>query len=284
MKARGLTFAAVALAGLAARPADAGQIYSVTYTDLTLGTTTDLTAAGTLDWVKWGNGEPSGTLPYSSPEKVGGTIINPALTPLGTAPAGQSVILVPFTPPPTILDFSWTDGTQAMAGGVPTGTVVSQTIGPTPQFSYPLGLGASFQAAADAAPLQMDVYVQGFNTRMLLSATLSGGANASLLASNAALVPVAGAANNYFSMGYFSILYSGAGETLTIDLTANNQAGVPTNAPQYVFRNAGFYAATVVPGQVVPEPSSMVLTALGFTALVGTGYGLRKARSARPTA
>ena len=133
------------------------------------------------------------------------------MTPLGDAPPGASVILVPFAPPPitTILDFTWTDGTEDMAGGGPVGTVVSETIDPA-QFSYPLGLGAEFQAEADAA---------------------------------VNLVPDAD--NNYFSAGIFSIVYAGDGETLTVDLTADNQDGIPTDAPEYVFPNAGVFAATV---------------------------------------
>jgi hypothetical protein len=168
------------------------------------------------------------------------------LTPLGDAPPGASVILVPFAPPPitTILDFTWTDGTEDMAGGGPVGTVVSETIDPA-QFSYPLGLGAEFQAEADAAPRQLNVYVQGFNTQMRLTATLSGGDSDSLLASDAAVNLVPDADNNYFSAGIFSIVYAGDGETLTVDLTADNQDGIPTDAPEYVFPNAGVFAATV---------------------------------------
>jgi hypothetical protein len=102
---------------------------------LTLGTTTDLTAAGTLDWVEWGNGQTS--LPFTLPQKIGGTIIDPTLTPLGDCTPGR--VGDPFAPPPitTILDFSWTDGTEDMAGGGLVGTVVSETIDPA-QFSYPL--------------------------------------------------------------------------------------------------------------------------------------------------
>jgi hypothetical protein len=248
MNVRMLTLAATVLVGLHVPSVATGQIYSITYTDLTFGTTTDLTAVGTLDWVKWGNGQANPD-PYTSPQNITGTIINPMLTPLGTAPPDASVVLVPFAPPPmtTILDFTWTDGTEEMAGGGPVGTVVSETITPA-QYSYPLGLGASFQAEADAAPRLLDVYVQGFNTQMRLTATLSGGDSDTLLASDAAVTLVPDANNNYFSAGIFSILYAGDGETLTVDLTADNQDGIPTDAPQYVFPNAGVFAATVVPG------------------------------------
>ena len=81
---------------------------------------------------------------------------------------------------------------------------------------------------------------------MRLTATLSGGETDTLVASNAVLNPVpSGTGDNYFSYGIFSILYSGAGETLTVNLTADNQSGIPTDAPQYVYPNAGVYAATV---------------------------------------
>jgi uncharacterized repeat protein (TIGR03803 family) len=227
-----------------------GQIYSITYTDLAVGTTNDLTKAGTLDWVKWGNGE-SNPSPYTVPRKGGGTIINTSLTPLGSVPAGQTVVLVPFGPVTGVTPvFIWTNGTAPMSGGSPVGTSVSQTIAPA-QFSYPLGLGLSFQVAADAAPRLLNVYVAAFNTRMKCSVSLSGGGSTSLIASPAALIPVStGSGSNWVSFGIFSIVYTGAGQTLMLNLTADNQVGIPANAPQFGFANAGSFAATVSVGQV----------------------------------
>jgi hypothetical protein len=264
-----LGFAFLWIAVLLVSTAEAGVI-SITYTDLTPGSTTDLTAAGTLDWVKWGNGETTGTLPYASPQKVGGSIINPTLSPLGSVPAGQSVELVPFAPVQNVTPaFSWTNGTLAMSGGNPVGTSVSETIVPA-QFSYPLGLGLSFQASADVTTRVLNLYVVGFNSRMELDASLSGGGGSGLLASNAALVPVdaGGAGNNFFSFGVFSIVYSGAGQTLTVDLTANNQSGISSSAPQFAFPNAGVFAATVS-ASAVPEPSALLLSAIGLAGLLG---------------
>ena len=62
------------------------QIYSIAYTDVKPGATNDLTAAGSVDWVKWGNGETG--LPIATVRKEGGAVIKPALTALGTVPAG----------------------------------------------------------------------------------------------------------------------------------------------------------------------------------------------------
>lgn len=256
-------------------PVVAGTIYGITYQDLAKGTNTNLTTEGTLDWVKWGNGGSTGSPAYTTPEKTGGTIIDPKLTALGTVPAGQEVVLVQFaptSPESTILQFNWSDGTEAMAGGGPVGMSVSETIDPA-QFSYPLGLGASFQAHAEAQPLTLNLFVIGFNTRMRATATMSGGGSASLLAASAALVGVReGGAFNYYSGGIFSVTFSGAGELLTLNLTADNQAGVPTNATQYGFRNAGVSAATVVRAQVVPEPASLASMAAG---LIGIGWVTR---------
>jgi len=131
MKMRVLTFTTTLFAVCCAMPASAGQIYSVTYTDVAPNTTTNLTAAGTQDWVKWGNGEATGTLPYSTVVQTGGSGIGPTLTPLGPVPSGQSVALEPFSPVAgTTPNFTWTDGSAPMAGGGPVGTVVSETIIP----------------------------------------------------------------------------------------------------------------------------------------------------------
>lgn len=185
-------------------------------------------------------------------------------------------IIVGFNPPPVTLDFTWTDGTEPMDNGGPVGTVISETINPA-QFSYPLGLGASFQAEAAATSRILNIFVQGFNTRMQLTASLSDGGSSSLIASNAVLNLMPTLNNNYISVGVFSVEYRGAGETLTINLTAANQSGVPTNAPQYGFRNAGVFAATVVEGSAIPEPSSLVSG--GIAGLLGLVYARVRRRN-----
>lgn len=279
MRTLAFRFASTVLVACAASPAYAGDIYGMSYTDFAATSSTNLTTAGTLDWVKWGNGDSTGTTTYNTSQMTGGTIINSSLTPLGSVPQGQTVQLAAFapSPPPTSTpSFSWTNGTNPEAGGMPVSTSVSEQISPA-QFSYPLGLGLSFHVAASATPEELSIYVVGFNTRMNVSATLSGGGTDSLLASNAALnlVP-SGSGNNDFSYGIFSIIYSGAGETLTVDLTAANQSGISTGAPQYGFPNAGVYAATVNMASV-PEPSGLVLSAIGFAGLLG--YSLVRRRN-----
>ena len=49
MKSRALMVATWLIAGFCGAPVVAGQIYSIGYTDLTPGSTINLTAAGTLD-------------------------------------------------------------------------------------------------------------------------------------------------------------------------------------------------------------------------------------------
>jgi len=49
------------------------------------------------------------------------TIIDPA------APGDPTVIFAAFSPATPILDFTWIDGTAAMAGGGPVDTVVTQS-------------------------------------------------------------------------------------------------------------------------------------------------------------
>ena len=61
-------------------------------------------------------------------------------------------------------------------------TIVTETILPA-QFDYPLGLGAAMTVGASAESRVLDVYVQGFNADMLMTATMSGGGSVSFLAS-----------------------------------------------------------------------------------------------------
>lgn len=248
----------------------------ITYSDVSAGAAVNLTSPSNYDWVKWSNGETSG-LTYTTPEMSGGSIIQPGLTALGPVPPSQSVLLVPFGDPTgTAPNFSWTDGTVPMAGGGPVNTSVSQTISPA-QFSYPLGLGLSFQAAASSNPYLLSIYVAGFNARMRLTATLSGGTSETLVANNAALLPVTVPnAFNYLSVGRFDVNYAGDGQTLTLMLTADNQSGIPTTGvTQFGFPNAGVYAATVSQGRMVPEPSSLALAGIGLAGLGGWQFGRR---------
>jgi hypothetical protein len=76
----------VAIACLVSFPARADSL-SASYGELPAGTTTDLSATGGVDWIKFGNGE-NGTS-FLNTTKIGNPIFLPAtLAPLGTAPSG----------------------------------------------------------------------------------------------------------------------------------------------------------------------------------------------------
>ncbi len=262
---------AFVLLACSAVPARAGLM--ATYTPLANGTAVDLTAAGTLDWVKWGNSTTSG-LGFASVEKVGGTIINPGLTPLGTAPPGFSVVLASFSGGGN-LRFSWTDGTAGMAGGGPTvDTAVSETLSPA-AFSYPIGIGATFTANASAVTRVMDVYVFGFDSDTLLTATLSGGETTSTVVSPTFRPP--NDPNNDYSLGRYRITFDGVGETLTVSMITRDPR---TSGAQSAFANAGIFAASIADASpaAVPEPASVSLAAAGVVLLAGAAR-YRRARS-----
>jgi hypothetical protein len=134
--------------------------------------------------------------------------------------------------------------------------------------SYPIGLGATFDALADAGTRSVDVYVQGFNADMLITASMSGGGSTSLVVSpthNPINDP-----NNDYSWGVFHVDYAGIGETLTISVLTQTPL---SGAPQDAFANAGFFAATV---NAVPEPSTWVLSMFG---LASFAFVARRRRS-----
>ena len=71
---------------------------------------------------------------------------------------------------------------------------------------------------------------------------------------------------NDYAVGRYHITYSGAGETLTISVITQ---GPRTDGAQNDFANAGFFAATATEAPAaVPEPGTLILTGLGFSALV----------------
>ena len=244
----------------------------MSYTELAQGSPIDLTGEGNIDWVKWGNSQ-TDALGYAAVEKVGGSVIGPILTPLGDATGfGTAVGLATFTSGgnsssasiPGTLEFSWSDGTVAMAGGSSVDAVVSEYIvGLTnPPNSYPIGLGVSFDAAAAATTQRLRVYVQGFNSDALLTASLSGGESSSLVISptgRPAFSP-----SNDFAIGVLDVDFSGVGQTLTISATTQDPR---TTGAQKDFANVGFMAATVA----VPEPSSFLHLGVAFAALT-LGY------------
>ena len=216
---------------------------SATYTELTAGTTTDLSATGTVDWIKFGNGENNSTS-FLNTTKIGNPILLPAtLAPLGAAPSG-SVSLIAFTGQQD-LNFTWNNGNFGMYNDPgPVDTVVGETIVPAVN-SYPTGLGATFQATAINETMAMDVYVQGFNANTLITATLSGGKTTSTVVVPTQTPP--SDPTNYYAFGDYHIVFSGAGETLTISVVTQDPR---TSGSFQQFANAGFFGAAVT--QLLP--------------------------------
>ncbi len=233
-------------------PAAAGTV-SGTYTDLPLGTPVNLTGAGTLDWVKWGlNGGGPG---WTAVAKNGVTpVISRTLTPVGTPFPGTSVVLtgIPAIPPGNVLNFSWSDGTAPPAGF--SDTIVTETLLPA-QFSYPIGLGASMTAPATAGTRVLDVYVQGFNADMQITATMSGGGSDTEVVSPTKNPP--GDPTNNFSAGRYRVTFSGAGEVLTVTVRTVN----PAHPGGVAFPNAGFFAAAL---RSADHPLALALNATAF--------------------
>ena len=80
-----------------------------------------------------------------------------------------------------VLNFSWSNGNFGMYNVTgPVDTVVTETILPLVS-SYPIGLGATFDALAAAETRIMNVYVQGFDANMVIKAVMSGGGTGSVL-------------------------------------------------------------------------------------------------------
>lgn len=178
---------------------------SVSYTALTEGETIDLTANGTLDWIKFGNGETDGDTSFLNTTKIGNPIFLPATSaPLGTNPDG-TVELAAFSGGGA-LNFLWTDGNFGMWDEPnPVDTVVTQVLSP-PANEYPIGLGATFDAQSLAETLVMDVYVQGFNSDMVIMAKIGG------LTESVTVTPTINPTNdpnNDYALGLFRIEYSG---------------------------------------------------------------------------
>jgi hypothetical protein len=226
--------------------------------------TIDLTAKGTLDWAKFGTNNDT-TTTFFTATKIGNPVISPILTPIG--PPGTTLKQFGTANGLGPLDFTWTNGNFGMGfpgPAVPSvNSVVTETILPA-QNSYPLGLGAQFTAKVDSATRVLDVYVQGFDSVMTVSAALSGG-----LSTSTDVTPtVVLSDGNFYSFGVYEIHYSGAAnETLTVSVqTKLTQPSNPpwANAPQAAFPNAGFFAATVqTQTSAVPEPASLSLLGIG---------------------
>lgn len=262
--ARLLTGVVAALFGAVA-PAN-GDFLTAAYSTVATGSTIDLTAQGTLDWAKFGTDNSNQNTNFFVATKIGNPVINPNITPIG----GGGTTLIQFGNPggPGSLNFTWTNGNFGMGfPGSPVSSVnsvITETILPA-QNSYPLGLGARFTAGVDSSTRVLDVYVQGFNSVMTVSAALSGG-----LSTSTDVTPdVVLADGNFYSFGVYQIDYSGdPSETLTVSVqTSLTQPSNPpwATSPQAAFPNAGIFAATVQQGSVtaVPEPASFCLMALG---------------------
>ncbi len=251
--------AVAVVCGLLAPVARGGDV-TVGYTPLTEGSTIDLTAEGTLDWVKFGNGEHD-TGAFFVATKIGNLVFLPA-TLAATGDGGDSFVeLIAFTGG-NVLNFSWSDGNFGMYNEPgPVDTVVTETLNP-PDDEYPIGLGATFQATAIAQTRTMNVYVQAFNAPMLITASMSGGGEESITVSPDAnwFNPASDPGNDY-AAGRFSIDYSGAGELLTVSVQTLDPRTDGTHA---AFANAGFFAASVA--GPVPEPSTLALLLLPLAA------------------
>lgn len=227
---------------LATVPAAAGPVTAV-YTELPLATPINLTAEGTVDWVKWGvNAGGPGWVPVGKAGVV--PIISRALGTLGTPPAGTSVVLIGIGGG-NVLNFTWTDGSGPPAGV--SDTIVTETILPA-QFDYPLGLGASLTVPASAGTRVLDVYVQGFNADMVITATMSGGGTTSTLVAPSKRPP-SDPPNNY-SAGQYRVTFSGAGEVLTVTV----RTVAPARPGSVGFPNAGFFAASLRDAAPTPGP------------------------------
>ena len=110
----------------------------------------------------------------------------------------------------------------------------------------------------------LDVYVQGFNADMVVTAALTDG-DGNLTTDPVSSLPVSpdfspgGDPDNLYAVGFFRVTYAGAGETLTLSVTTADPRH--RAADESAFANAGFFAATVA-----PEPSTAGLCLLGLLA------------------
>ena len=236
-----------------AAPVAAGTVFG-TYTDLPLGSSVNLTADGSIDWVKWGVTTTGANWTVIS--KSGASpLISRTLKPLGTSPPGTSVVLFGFAgpPPDNVLNFNWSDGSPPPTSGT-SAVVVTETILP-PQFDNPLGLGASMTVLGAAQTRILDVYVQGFNADMLITATMSGGGSDSTVVSPTK--HPAGDPTNNFSAGRYRVTFSGVGEILTVSV----QTVSPVKPGGVNFPNAGFFAAALRPAD---HPLALDLNATTF--------------------
>jgi hypothetical protein len=254
----------LAILSLSSSAAFAGDI-SGAFFPLSEGTEIDLSAEGTLDWVKFGNGEHD-TPDYLVATKIGNPVfIPPLLTPLGAelVPVDQNLELFAFNGG-GVLNFVWDNGNFGMHNDPgPVDTVVTQAITGDGVVEYPIGIGASFTAKAISATRVMNVYVQSFNADFRISASLSGGVSFTGEFQPDFFQPASDPGNDY-AAGYFQIMYSGEGETLTVSIETMSPR---TDGAQAAFANAGFFAATVQ-GPLIPEPSTFALAAAGL-ALIG---------------
>jgi hypothetical protein len=218
--------------------ANAGTITGGSLTSLNdQDTYVDLTAEGTTDWVAWDQANVTG--------KAGGTAINRTLTVIGGSAlgsAGDSRIRV-----------SWTDGDPTLTGIDVRGF---NHIGPN------VGNGLSFTVAATEATQKLRVYVAGWAGEGIFTAALSGG----------------GSYTETFSVrqdsehqyGVFELIFSGAGETLTVTYTMGEDIANTTWA------NIGLQAATLandysvvnitpVSGAVDVDPAGLMMEWAGST-------------------
>jgi hypothetical protein len=215
----------------------------------------DLTHEGTKDWAIWGfaNGGTSTSLAPDVRKSTGSAISN--LTDINPPPSlalrGIGQFTVPF-------HFSWTDGnTVPAASNVSAGL---QNFSPGVPFVAPDGYGFSFSVPTSPVLETLRVYVSAHH--------MSGRLMASLSDNSAPAYIDTGLTGGFNSPGFYTIDYAApAGQTLNVQWTQfspNGDSG-----------NVAIYAVTLT-----PEPSSLILLAIGVLAIGGAANCRRHSRSA----
>ena len=110
-------------------------------------------------------------------------------------------------------------------------------------------------ALASAGTRVLDVYVQGFNADMQITATMSGGGSDSEVVSPTKNPP--GDPTNNYSAGRYRVTFSGAGEVLTVTVRTVN----PAQPGGVGFPNAGFFAAAL---RSADHPLALALNATAY--------------------
>ena len=239
--------ALVAVLGLA-QSTQAGLVNVSTVQGMPTGNI-DLTAEGTNDWTHWALGSVS---VFNHKDAGGGTPVGliSNFTENGSGSPTRAADLI--TQIGTSL--SWSDGTPTSVAG-PTGDYVYVDVdGDNQGFSFTAG------ASADTRSLRVHGgnWAQNSGHLIDLVATMSGGGSDS---QTAVTMPTVSGQNSY---GYFDINFSGAGETLTVDLLSNN-AGSHAGAENVKLIGATLLEQPLSISDPQPMPGDIDLTSEGTT-------------------